>query len=387
MTPQAQNEDYWRTLADGEGTDDEDETETVLDRIVDQLDPERIHGIEFHGSNGQTYYGVVAYSGTQNGLPVLDLRTVVVDLEQQVVKIHNNGLWIPRSSENAEALVKLLARSTSDLAGSSSRDAPPATISSIGADPESILTQEIEGDEYEAPDDGWGETWGNGQGEPPEAHALVRRLEEAGVETERFSRLNFGEKTPWERYANRPVDELLGNYGVETLEGDPLVVVDVDYPEDAPIDALPETYRVSSPNGSDERAHHYYVVEDSDRVAEHFGTAAVKPGWGDVWVSGEYVVGPGCRADDGRYEVVSDVPITEIAADDLIDLLEDSWTREEQTIEPEPEDDDRVAQADDEGAAEVVCHDCGREIEGDEATLTDRDGSPVYVCGGECRGA
>ncbi len=385
----AVNEDYWQRLEDDV---DDDVPDTVLDRIVEQLDPDRIHGIEFHGSNGRAYYGVVAYSAEQNGMDVLDLRTVVVDLRDDVVKVHDNGLWIPRFEGAAGALTSIVARASSEIDGSIEQQGAPLTASAINTDADRILGHEIE-DDYQPDDgDGWGSTWGNGNGEPPEAHTLVDRLEQADVRTDRFSRLEFGKKTPWERYGERTLDGLLGNYGVETIEGDALVVVDVDYPADAPLGDLPETFRVSSPNGDDDRAHHYYRVPNKEAVAEHFGTPAVKPGWGDVWLSGEYVVGPGCRADGGKYEIVLDVPIATLSSDEMIDLLEDDVDEADEADdrleeidaghpEPEPVDDD--AQEDDEPAVE--CYDCGSDLDPGTARLEDRDGSPAYICpGGEC---
>lgn len=412
----AVGEDYWPTLdRDPDDDRDEDVPETVLDRVVEQLDPDRIHGIEFHGSNGRAYYGVVAYSGRHNGMDVLDLRTVVVDLRDETVKIHDNGLWIPRFEGAAQALTSIVARASNDLGGSCDEDAPPVLESAINTSAESILSHEIE-DDYVADDgDGWGATWGNGNGEPPETHTLVDRLEQADVPTDRFSRLNFGEKTPFERYGNRGTDSLLGNYGVETgvpgttleadvdsrvLENDPLVIIDVDYPEQAPLEDFPETFAVSSARGSDERAHHYVRCTDKQAVYDYFGSWGVQsPSWGEVWLAGEYVVGPGCKTSDGRYEIVTDVPMATLTAAELIDLCEqgsddpdeaDDVLEDLEAGHPEPvddvdEDDQEDVDDDRDDEPAVECHDCGAEIDPGTARLVDRDGSPAYVCpGGEC---
>ncbi|GAA2771964.1 hypothetical protein GCM10010451_66260 [Streptomyces virens] len=405
----AVREDYWSDLEDDLEDVPEGSRTTVLDRIVDQLEPERIHGIEIHGSNGRAYYGVVVYSGRQQGMDVLDLRTVVIDLRDETVRIHDNGLWIPRFEGAARALTSVVARACNDLEGSVDADAPPLRTSAIDADADRILSYEID-DGYEREDgDGWGSTWGNGQGEPPEAHGFRERLVEAGVPRSRFSRMEFGKKTPFERYANRDLDGLLGNYGVETglpctteeadvdsriLEHDPLVVVDVDDPDRAPLEDLPETYRVSSPNGSDDRAHHYYRfedLEDKQAVYDHFGSWAVKPGWGDVWLAGEYVVGPGCKTDDGTYDVVDDVPIERITADEMIEILEDGPDEIEEVddvleeiTEPAEADVDEDDQEENDDERTVECHDCGADLDPGTARLADRDGSPVYVCPGGC---
>lgn len=407
----AVNEDYWETLEDDV---DADVPETVLDRIVDQLEPDRIHGIEFHGSNGHAYYGVVSYSGQQNGMDVFGLCTIVVDLRDEHVKVHGeNGLWVPRFEGAAGALASIVARASTEIDGSLDEDAPPLTTSAIDADADRILGYEIE-DEYERDDsDGWGSTWGNGQGPPPEIDAFVARLEQADVPTDRFSQLVFGEKIPNERYGNRgPREGIYGNYGVETgvpgttdeadvdgrvLERDSLVIVDVDDPDAAPIEEIPETYAVSSPNGDDDRAHHYFRVPDKQAVYDFYGTWAVKPGWGDVWLAGEYVVGPGCKTEDGTYDVVTDVPFATLSSEELIDLLEagpdDPTTADDRLEEleqarddPEDElvdDDDRDDQEDD--GPDVECFDCGRDLDPGTARLEDRDGSPQYICpGGEC---
>lgn len=394
--------DEWNnTETNADDLGDIDDSETVYERLIDEVDPDELHGILLNrrkSPDEPVYYLIVAQSTRQFGGPVLDLRTVIVDLEADTVKVGDNGLWVPRESDVLDGLTRLVARSTTDVS-SADKDREPLMLSGSDESIDSVLSEPIATDDYE-PQSGYGVDWGNGQGPPPEVHQLDERLREAGVRTDRYSRLDFGSKSPWERYADRPADELLGNYGVETLEGDDLIVVDVDDPDDAPLEELPKTYSVSSPHGDDRRAHHFYVVEDSELVTQHFGSSAVKPGWGDVWVSGEYVVGPGCvldgcdkegcqtcaDRDGGRYDVLSDVPIAEMTSDDLIDLLEDSWCHESPNTDDEP--DDRDLDIDDDDQDDEVetteCYDCGLDVEITDATLVDRDGSPAYVCGGDC---
>lgn len=404
-------ERYWSDLehAEADGGDEEDPAPTVRERIEEELDAEQIHGITVTAKRGTTTYCVVSQTKEQHGGEVVDLRTVVVDLAEETVKVSDNGLWIPRDSETLEGLTQVVARTTTEVGSGREYDEPVrASIDEVDVD--DLLATEIAPDDYDPGVDGWGDSWGNGQGAPPEIHEFVDRLLEADVETERFSRLDYGAKSPWERYANRPASELMGNYGVETLEDDPLIVIDVDDPEDAPLDELPETYAVSSPHGDDRRAHHFYRVEGKEAVYDHFGSWAVKPGWGDVWIAGEYVVGPGsmlngCQKDDchecakpegGRYTVHRDTAIESLDADDLIDLLESSWSRDEDDEDAddldgadEPEQDAVETDAVDEDDGEddehtVECHDCGAEIPDEDAVLADRDGAPVYVCGGGC---
>lgn len=394
--PDHRKHDHWEQWETDAQTDDRD---TVMSRILDELEADEIHGLSITAQNGTTYYGVVSQSTTNSGGEVIDIRTIVIDLGKETVKVSSNGIWLPREGDVLDSVTSLVARTTTDVAVGS--DAEPMTDSAIDVDLDSLLSTELAEDDYNP--SGWGEDWGNGQGAPPEVYEFVDRLREAGVETERFSRLNYGEKSPWERYANRGASGLMGNYGVEMLEDDPLIVIDVDDPEEAPLEQLPETYAVSSPHGDDRRAHHFYKVPDSEAVKEHFGSWAVKPGWGDVWIGGEYVVGPGCvldgcgkdhctdcaSPDGGRYEVLRDEPIEDIETDELIDLLESSWLEDddddvqEETVEVV--DHDRDDEQDEEDDELVECADCGAVVDHDEADLVDRGGSPAYVCaGGEC---
>lgn len=373
-------------------SNDDDEIETVYERLLEELDPDRLHGILLHrrkSRDERVYYMVVAQSSRKFGGPALDLRTVTVDLEADKVVTGDNGLWVPRETDVLDNLTRLVGRSTTDVARDDN-ESEPLMLSAIGESIGELLEEDVSEDDFE-PEDGWGVDYGNGQGEPPEVWDLVDRLEEANLETERFSRLDFESKTPWERYANRPASELLGNYGVETLEDGRLIILDVDYPEALDVE-LPETLAVSSANGSDERAHYYYALpEDIDKhgLHDYYESWVLKPDWGDVWIAGEYVVGPGSRLDDGgSYDVVSDEPIRELEATEIMDLIprsvnddSDDEVDDDADEETDVEIVDHTDEDDDEEEL-VECWETGEMIAPDDAVLVQRDGQPVYVDGG-----
>ena len=396
------------------------ETTTVRDRLHSQLDGE-IHAITITKRRADAVYAVVARTTEDGARETVDIRTVVVDLDAEQVRPTDNGIWIPADLGAVEGVMRGLGRTHNDLRDRGSESPDPLVSSAVNnVDGDLLLDREIEADSYQGVE--WGDSWGNGEGPPPEIDSLVDRLREAGVATDRFSRLNFGDKAPWERYANRTSDELLGNYGVEILpsreapsgddpdgatyrEGrddddlDGLVVIDVDDPDRAPVDAieaLGSTFAVTSPHGSDERAHHYLVVDDKAALLDHFGSGAVKPGWGDVWISGEYVVGPGCyldgcskehcdscsTAEGGRYRTVVDEPIRELSSTELIDLLDD----DEQDVGAEqPQTEEREIERPDDQDDEpqlVDCHECGASVPDEETALLDLGDGPQYYCGG-----
>jgi len=371
MTPQIQDDDTRVSFLDDfdedAETDGGDTADTVAERIFDELDHEAIHSINVVAQRGDTHYCVVARSQQRNGGPVVDLRTVVVDLDQDTVKAADNGLWIPRDANALDGLTRGVARTTTDVADSDdTRDADPLVTSIPGVDAQDLLNTEVGADEHTR-------DWGAGDGPPPEVDTMVERLNDAGVDTtERFNRLDFGQKTPWD-HDLRPREELLGNYGVYATEDDPLVLIDVDYPEDAP--KMPETFAVSSPHGSDERAHHFYVVEDYDRLKDvDDGTLNWGPTWGEIRTANQYVVGPGSQLDaegcdlgdhevddpsgcddckdpeGGRYEIVADHEIATVSADWVLDLLDDDPDVDLTLDDHDNEDTD----ADEQGAPEDI---------------------------------
>lgn len=326
----ARREDYWSGLDTGES---EDGLPTVRDRIVSQLDADEIHGVLGTFRNGETAYLVISQSTNREGVgPVLDVRTVVVDLADETVRVTDNNLWVPRDADVAGGLARLLARTQADVSGSVDSDADPLTHSASEEIDVGALLDQTVSDSYEPPET---RDWGFGEGPPPEIEILVERLRDVGIDvSERFNMLEFGGKAPF-NHDLWAAEDLAGNYGVYATEEDPLVLVDVDNP-DALDQDLPETFAVSSPHGSEERAHHYYRVEDFQAVSDRYGKDNFGPTWGDVRAVNQYVVGPGSqldgcrkdhctecsRPDGGRYEIVEDAQIETVSAEWLIDLLD-----------------------------------------------------------------
>lgn len=404
-------ESYWSDLAAAAESDGGDPT--VRERIEDELDAEQIHGVAVTAKRGQTVYAVVSHSTEQNGGDVVALTTVVVDLEAETVKPSGNSLWVPREAETLEALTRVVARSTSDVA--TGRDDEPALASVSDVDVEDLLATEVAPDEFDRDDEGPSPA----QGEPPaEVDGLVDRLEAAGIDTaERFIRLRFGGKDPWS-HTRGDRDYLVENYGVYATSDDALVLVDVDDPDALEADLVP-TYTVSSPHGGDDRAHHYYAVDDLEQYRAALGKYNAGPSWGEVRTANQYVVGPGsqldgCDKDDcdgachtptgGVYEVVDDREVAEVSAEWLIDLLDaDPDVDVDRDADPDEDEDEQglsVVDVDDESedvpddvdeAAhtgepdEVTCIRCDADVPESAAAVYAREGDRVaYVCRGGC---
>lgn len=384
---EARREDFWETLGDGGQSNKAQYREvSVRERISELLDhADEIHGIEFHDRHDGRIYGVVAYTTTGehvdqcpvDQMEIIDYRSVKVDIEEEGVTMTQNGLWIPANAYNARALTQIAARASNDHDDPDGRaDREPLGVSSIPeADADLILSRTLnirEGSEFQDidkmerhPGIDPERSWGYGGGAPPEIEQMVDRLSEAGVETDRFIRLDYGKKSPWER-ANgelseaRPATEIMDNYGVVTGRADdPLVILDVDYPEEFPADKCPESFSVTSPHGSDERKHIFLRCDDKATVREELGSWAIQFGaWGECYVGGRYVVGPGsqlsaygCDYDQfeagepdacdrcadpegGYYRIVDDRPIATVDAETLIELATaGSETPDEEDIE------------------------------------------------------
>lgn len=169
------------------------------------------------------------------------------------------------------------------------------------------------------------------------------RLREAGVSVQRFIDVHDGAKGSTDHTRHGPdAGSLKGNYGVyaglgadtdvpedpeEWRESDEenivegsgwiepahievlwLVDVDVDdYENDgdeptAGLDSLPETFTIESPHtDDDDPGHRYYVVRGHVAAAleDATGTKNPSPGWGEVRVHNQYVVGPGSQISPG----------------------------------------------------------------------------------------
>ncbi len=187
---------------------------------------------------------------------------------------------------------------------------------------------------------------------------IENRLEEAGVDTERFVDVEDGEKKCLDHDRVEP-HEVSGNYGVYATAIDELVLIDVDdYKglEDksglSALGELPPTLEEQTPHGG---THRFYVVETTDDgrlpaavFKDEFGKANLKASWGEVRVSNQYVVAAGSQLDDcdkdgcdecatengGKYEISADREIATVSAEKMVAVLS-----KDPTISPE--DDDR----------------------------------------------
>jgi hypothetical protein len=309
-------------------------------------------------------------------IPVVDARTVVVDLEDEVVTATENGLWVPRDESVVRQITSGMARAQTDASGDVD-DAPPIRRSSdeVDLDVELLLGREWEADDggqhvdrmRREPGVSPARSWGYGGDPPPEAADMADRLEAVGLDpSDHLARLRWGKKRPIDREP-RPLEELVGNYGVETRARDEgLVILDLDYPEYFPdgVD-LPETFTVTSPHGSDDRHHRYYKCHNKETFASEVGAWAVQGAtWGELWVGNGFGVGigsqlsafgcntgdfergePGAcpRCDDpdrGYYRVLDDRQIAEVDVETLLDVLERSSEWEPRERVPESPDSD-----------------------------------------------
>lgn len=408
------------------------DTATVRERIEDALGQDRIHGLTVTRREDETVYAVAVQSTTMERLddapdydvPVLDARTVVVDFGDDTVTVSDNGLWVPHEQGVAESLTQMFGRATSDLGGGTDPDAGPALKSAVdGVDVDLFLERETDlpttqdGQHVDKMENHGGispsRSWGYGGGPPPEVADVVARLEEADLDPEdHLSRLVWGKKEPMDRVP-RPVDELVGNYGIELQPRDyGLIAIDVDYPEEFPENFdLPETLEVSSPHGDDSRRHIILKCSEKGKIHEELDAWAVQQAdFGDLWIGDRYVVGPGsqlseygCDTDGyergepggcdacedperGFYRVVNDAPIADVDAATILELLEVSdgyETRDRDPAAPTPDD---ALEVDDEAESGLpTCDNCGA-VHDDGETLKELPvgGSTRRICRGGC---
>lgn len=421
-------EGHWSEwAASGDEEADEDAAPSVASLVRQQLvegaeGAVEVSAVTVTAQQDQTLFLVVTYrdSGGAAGAKLWQ-RTVVVDLADQSVRLTDNALWVPADTGRSEALLSGLARATSDLSGSVGADAPPLAQSAVeGVDAEDVLATEVR-DEPPAP----GTEGSDVQGRPDALTLLDRRLREAGVSvSERYLMLDFYAKAPFKDHSLRvSEDSVKGNYGVYTTKDDPLVIVDVDRPDDVPSGMLPPTFTTTSPHGPASRCHRYYVVPDIEAVQERFGVWNPDPGWGEIQVSNKYVLGPGCQLDaegcdtgeyepgepegcdrcsdpdGGFYAVVDNREVATLPAEDLIELVEESGGHnptsdagssgdaeaaqsDAEREEPEP---DREGTEPGDADETVRCCRCDREIAESAAEEVARDGDRVaYGCRGGC---
>jgi len=420
---------------DATNEDDDDASETTVRARLNEELVGDIHAVQATHRTENAIYLLVARSAewseiedSGQDIPVLDLRTVVVDLKDggriAGVRVSDNGVWFPRSETVAGNVAQMFARASSSVSGAvDDGDVEDALV--LDGCPEEVdaemlldagveVERETEGQAAHKMESHPGispsRDWGYGGGPPPEAYELARRMREAGLEpSEHFVRLWFGQKKPHGSERSnlepddelRPAAELKGNYGVEVRQRDSgLVLVDVDDPEafEALDAGVPESYSVSSPHGDDARRHIYLVCEDKGMVADELGGWSAYQDWGELYVGNPFVVGPGsqlsaygcdrdsyergesdaCEAcseeDDGYYSVVEDAPIESVSADTLLALVETGGENDEETDESDAETNDSV----------VRCDSCGAAYPEEEADDYLKDAGPVRVCEGGC---
>lgn len=374
--------DYWETL-----DEDAPERETVLDRIAADLDDlVEIHAVCPTTKRGETVYCLVSYSRENDGGTAVDVRTVAVDLGDESVRVTSNGLWVP----DDPGVLAVLSKAVGAARGLD--DGELVTGSAVdGISVDSLLSHTVDDEAADDVEDDRNDRT------PPEAYTVDERLQEAGISTEeRYNRLAFGGKDPWD-HELRDTEGLLGNYGVYATSDDDLVLVDVDDPEALDED-LPTTFVVTSPHGSAERCHRYYRLSDPETWRETFGKHNLAADWGEVRTANQYVVGPGSQLDGcdkdpcsgsppcsdpdgGQYEIILDREIETVETEDLLPALEECLRDDEQSDadgEPgaEAQDDpgagvDQDSPEDASGGSQetVTCHECGRLLLESEASL------------------
>jgi hypothetical protein len=421
--------------ATGDAPDDEDDetpTTTVRERIRSELDADELHGLTATHRTETAVYLLVARSTTWetvdedavvDDLPVLDYRTVVFDVDAQDIRVSDNGLWTPQDEDVAQNMARLASRASSDVSGAVDEDAEALSMSAT----DEVDVDELLDHEVEVPDEDRERTnrdvekmrrhhgispsrpWGYGGGPPPEVEDVVDRLEGVGLDaSDHLFRLEFGKKEPFDvvdKSADPPnrghdVDELRGNYGVDCLSQDAgLVVVDVDYPDEFPDEVdLPRTFSISSPHGDDRRRHLLFYCEDKQALVDDVGAWSTQaPEWGDLWAgANRYVVGAGsqlsaygcdtgdndrdspeccARCDDedrGFYRIVNDVPIAEVEASTLAELVPDD----------DPDEAGHPAATDDDVEDdEVACMSCGRTVDEDDVEdMMKEIGGGRHIC-------
>jgi hypothetical protein len=404
-------------------------TETVREALERELGADKIHGITISRRLEDRVFLVIARSCTwedieeceDRDVPVWDLRTVCVDLQDNAVRVTDNGMWIPRESEITESLTSLLAVSTTNLEESNGDQLPPRMDScEDGLEPELLLEREIE----EESEQDWSQhidkmrdhtgvdpsrEWGYGAGPPPEIERLEERLREIGEDpSDHVSRLVWGKKEPMDREP-RPVEELTGNYGVELLpKSSGLIALDIDYPEHFPADfEIPDTLEVSSPHGGEQQRHVVVRCDSKSEIANELGAWAVQAvEWGDLWIGDRFLVGPGSQLSEwgcsegehdrgerggcpecedpegGYYEIINDSEIADVSPEWVLGLIQRSRTgeteiRDEETAPDPPENCDQDPDR-------LECDSCGALLNESEAHRIELGSSERVICEGGC---
>lgn len=300
------------------------------DRVDDLLDVRldgEIESVVWYRSRGSARYALVT-SLTDDGRAWLS--TVLLDVDDETLRVLDNSMWLPADPEVLDVVTRSVARTCSAAADSLDDADGPLSESLLDLDAETFAGYRLD-DDYSPDDSG---DWKADEG-ADEMDVLQERFVEAGVEpADRFIRLAFGGKAPWEGESQRIMrspDEIGGNFGVEVDEDDSLVLLDVDDMETAPLDEIPETLSVESPHGG---VHFYFAVPGwLDHFRDRFSTLNPHPSYGEIRSQDGYVVGPGseltdckypdcCTEQDPGHYLLDDRPVAEIDPEVLGDLVE-----------------------------------------------------------------
>jgi hypothetical protein len=430
---------------------------TVRDAIEEKLDPNVIHSITVTKATDSSIYAMVISDrpvcdvsdghGDHQTFPVVDLRTVLFDRDTEEVTPLDNGVWTPGDKENIGNVITGLARAQ-QATGSGEAPEPILSSSEAEVEVETFLDREVgtadsardmtrDKESMERhPGIDPHRSWGYGGSPPPEAYDMAEILREAGLDpSDHLIRCKFGKKAPHSNersgkgegnFTGRPVEELCGNYGVEVRKRQSgLVALDTDDPEELPdmIEELPETVKISSPHGTEERCHRFYYCDDKREVAEYavsddddddINWQLMGFQWGELWLGEPFVVGVGSQLSEyacdkdghskndeggcsacsdpagGFYEFVGETrEIAEVSPEQLKQLIDD--TDGEALKVGEADRAENVAQngADEieitEDTDTVECQACGSVQPKEAAVINEINGREVVTCKGGCQ--
>lgn len=423
---------------------------TVRDAIEEKLDPKVIHSITVTKTTDTAIYllvisdrAVSEVSDISGDWPVLDQRTVIFDKDTEEIAVTENGMWTPADKQNVGNVITGLARAQ-QATGSGEAPEPILSSSEAEVEAEDLLDREV-GDHGTTrnadrmkndPGIDSHRSWGYGGSPPPEAYEMAEILREAGLDpSDHLIRCDWGKKAPYGRERSgkgeaegdlgRPVEELCGNYGIEMRRRQSgLVALDADHPEELPdmIEELPETVKISSPHGTEERCHRLYYCEDKREVAEYVTSDNDKDKinwqlmgfpWGELWLGEPFVVGVGSQLSEyacdkeghsknekggcsacsdpagGFYEFVGETrEIAEVSPEQLKQLIDETEGDSLDVSEA-----DRAENVTQNGHNEieitedtetVECGSCGSVIPESEARINTIAGNKVICCKGGC---
>jgi hypothetical protein len=417
--------------------DEQPEVREVREQLRKRVDGE-IHGIQEMETTNRDAYFLIHRTTTADEIPngpdssftVLDRRTVAADLDTGEITVTDNGLWTLPDTEILESEKTQLCRSMTDTTHPNNWDPvetagkPPEPKALNAVVPVNDPTDSGQNIERMERDPGISpqREWGYGGGPPPEVSEIAERINSLGLDpSDHFIRLLWGAKEPFDSPRESvPVEDLVGNYGIEVNERDVgLVAVDVDYPDKFDAD-LPDTLEVSSPHGTDRQRHLLFYCENKTEISDALGGAWASqvPDWGELWVGSRYLVGPGCELSqygcsegehesgerggcsrcstpgDGTYEILNDPPIATVEPDRIIsELLVTGDKSVTVTAESDPFDrgndtDGEEEQTHKNTLAETDefcrCEKCLEVIPTEEAFVTRKNGKEITVCKGGC---